>query len=389
VALQPSRKILYAHSSFDEPVLHWRQGDGDFAALPMRDVGAGRGAGERRYEAGPFGESRHPVEFFLTSADDVQRDARDEATYDTPLDAALLQDGERFDFVPSEQVSGPRREYEVTPSYGLSTVSLHSAILDADYDVRVMLPRGYDEQRFRRYPVIYFSGGGGVWEELFSNMPFDADASISRELTRRGALREVIQVAVDNLEFTLCGYRTTRARDLVPPGDLFTVEGCPGTVTGQADRFAAFLYLAWDFSDTFGRIGSQSIGTGGGAAPPSSRACTTSRSGRARSGRMEPYVLERDLHYFIGALDQQHSFPDGGSRWTEMLPFLLPATEEPPACSDGIDADGLVDADDPSCSDPSWPYWEVAPCGLGAELALLLPALGRLRRRGVARAPRS
>lgn len=68
VAQHPSVKIVYAHSSFDAPVLHWRQDDGSFATLAMRDVGAGRGAGERRWEAGHFGESRRPVEFFLTSA---------------------------------------------------------------------------------------------------------------------------------------------------------------------------------------------------------------------------------------------------------------------------------------------------------------------------------
>jgi hypothetical protein len=60
-----------------------------------------------------------------------------------------------------------------------------------------------------------------------------------------------------------------------------------------------------------------------------------------------PYVLERDLRYLIGAFDQQHGFAVGGSRWTEMLPFLFPATEEPPACYDGLDndADGSIDYD--------------------------------------------
>jgi predicted alpha/beta superfamily hydrolase len=515
VALRPAGKILYAHSSLAAPLLHWRQDDGSFTALPTVDRGPARAAGERRWEAGPFGESRRPVEFFLTSGDGTQRDPADDATYATPLDAALVQDGEIFDYVPAARVSGPRREYEVTPlPGGLSTVTVYSSILAADYDIRVMLPRGYDEQRFRRYPVIYFADGGFAWEDPYTGAPFDADAGISRELTRLGAMREAIQVGVDNREFG-CSYVATRSRDLVPPGETFSLgAGCAGTVTGQGDRFAAFLrdelkpwidaqyrtlpdpahtafagysygglmalYLGWDFAATFGRVGSQSIGTGGGAGtafvarvhgePVGERALRiyldagggVGDAGPADRSRIvrddllsktpEPYVLERDLRYLIGGIDQHHSFAEGGARWPEMLPFLFPATEEPPACwngvdddgdgsadydpdgggdggcvgaldpserrndcSDGIDndgdgradsddsgcpfdfarpenppcddgvdddGDGLADLDDPSCQSPHWPYWEAPPCGLGIEIALLLPLVAALRRRG-------
>jgi predicted alpha/beta superfamily hydrolase len=406
----PASKILYAHSAFDAPVLHWRQDDGSFAALPMVDRGPARGAGERRWEAGPFGQAHRPFEFYVTSGDETQRDPADDSTYTTPLDALVLQDGEIFDYLPVAQVSAPRRDYEVTPlPDGLSTVTLHSSILAADYDIRVMMPRGYDEQPFRRYPVIYFADGGFAWEDPYTGAPFDADAGISRELTRLGAMREVIQVGVDNREFG-CSYRATRSRDLVPPGETFPVgAGCPGTVSGEADRFAAFLrdelkpwidaqyrtlpdrghtafagysyggltalYLGWDFADTFGRVGSQSVGTAGGAGtafvarvhdePIQTRALRiyldagggvgdslpALRSLAIRDDLLvkapEPYVLERDLRYVLGAFDQGHGFSIGGSRWTEMLPFLFAATEEPPACHDGRDndADGSVDYD--------------------------------------------
>ncbi|MDJ0865410.1 MAG: hypothetical protein QNK03_04815 [Myxococcota bacterium] len=56
--------------------------------------------------------------------------------------------------------------------------------------------------------------------------------------------------------------------------------------------------------------------------------------------------------------------------------------EQAPRCTDGLDndADGLVDFDDPLCSE-TWPYWEAPPCGFGTEIALLLPAWPLWRRK--------
>ncbi len=62
------------------------------------------------------------------------------------------------------------------------------------------------------------------------------------------------------------------------------------------------------------------------------------------------------------------------------FPFASP---ENPQCDDGLDNDGngLVDFADSKCQ-PEWPYWEKTPaCGLGAEVALLMGALLRMRRR--------
>ncbi len=58
------------------------------------------------------------------------------------------------------------------------------------------------------------------------------------------------------------------------------------------------------------------------------------------------------------------------------------ATIENPQCDDGIDNDqnGFTDFADSKCQ-PNWPYWEMSPCGLGAELVLVLPLLASWRRR--------
>lgn len=68
-------------------------------------------------------------------------------------------------------------------------------------------------------------------------------------------------------------------------------------------------------------------------------------------------------------------------------PFAT-ASPENPLCDDDLDndGDGLVDFADPQCS-LAWPYHEAPPaCGLGAELAVVIPILrfltGRRRRAG-------
>jgi hypothetical protein len=55
------------------------------------------------------------------------------------------------------------------------------------------------------------------------------------------------------------------------------------------------------------------------------------------------------------------------------------ASPEDPQCDNGVDdnGDGAIDWLDPNCQ-ASWPYWEATPpCGLGAELVLLLALFRR------------
>ena len=53
------------------------------------------------------------------------------------------------------------------------------------------------------------------------------------------------------------------------------------------------------------------------------------------------------------------------------------------SCDNGFDddGDGVADWLDAKCQ-RDWPYWEITPaCGIGAELALLLPLGAAWRRR--------
>jgi hypothetical protein len=67
-------------------------------------------------------------------------------------------------------------------------------------------------------------------------------------------------------------------------------------------------------------------------------------------------------------------------------------TDESPKCDDDLDNDGdgktdwdggpSAGAPDPQCAGKPWKNKEASSCGLGAEMALLLPLLRWLRRRG-------
>jgi len=108
----------------------------------------------------------------------------------------LLHDRALFSYVPVTQVSAPPRDYQAQANV-VSIVWIHSSIVDYDYDydydVRVLLLRGYDAHRFRHYPVTYILGGTVLWDPWLGSA-IDVDASVATELTRLGAMREVIHV---------------------------------------------------------------------------------------------------------------------------------------------------------------------------------------------------
>jgi probable HAF family extracellular repeat protein len=109
-------------------------------------------------------------------------------------------------------------------------------------------------------------------------------------------------------------------------------------------------------------------------------------SGRNPDGEIEAWLVR---------LDAPPACDDGADNDGDGLvdlqdpgcPVWASALEDP-ECDDGIDndGDGGVDAADSGCT-PEWPFWESRPCGIGAELVLVLPLLAgsTLRRRAIRR----
>ena len=137
--------------------------------------------------------------------------------YLTSADAVWLRDGQIHDYVPPSSPTAPRF---VTNTITSSYTGIPSR------RVRVLLPRNYDRNTNKVYPVIYFHDGQNVIDPGGAFGSWSVDAIVTRD-TAAGLLREMIVVAVDNSDARMNEYR--------PPGDLY------GGADGLGDRYRDFL----------------------------------------------------------------------------------------------------------------------------------------------------
>lgn len=384
--VSPSSKAIVYHSGLTPPTLWWRiTTGGPFTPTTMLAIGPGRSPGETRWIAWDLPGPRRTIEFYFTSADQSVRDPAT-GTYSTPLDGAFVQDGNVFSYPPASNVGAWRRDY--SPASPPTIVSSNLSSETRRY--RVILPRGYDQHVATRYPVVYFHDG----QNVFETGPFgtwDADDTAAN-LIRAGRLREVIMVGVDNGPNRLQDYAAPDSggwadryarflRDELKP----RIDGQYRTLTGPGDTGAigssmggqVSLYLGWDFTPTFQRIGAFSgawnvFSTGfydrvfsqpkrnirlyldsGDSGTASDNYWLTFNLRDNLLSRSGPrYVLESDLKHVVG-LGQQHNEAAWASRLPEAMRFLFPPTEGPqplvPLASGSIfdaDASGTADAED-------------------------------------------
>jgi predicted alpha/beta superfamily hydrolase len=374
--LGPGAKHLQVHTSLAQPVLHWRQEGGAFKSATFEFLGPGRDVGEARYGLRAFGLGGRRVEFFLSSGDGSARDPADPRdVYGTPLESIFLQDGELFTYQPAPLVSRHRL-------VSLDPLPIQSAVLGQERGYRVLLPRGYDEHPWRRYPVLYVYDGQTAWQDgPFSGQfgVWDRNGNRTAALVARGEVGELIEVAIDYVEEGPCDDLISRGRDCISPEDMVNDSLC-GRVRGMADQFLRFvteelkphidaayrtlpdrahtfatgyslggvfaLYSGWEFTDTFGAIGAQSgsfwipnfparvqterrpdlrvyLDTGDTESSIFGPANRLRASFLLREGR----VLGRDLGFRVG-YNQTHSYLNGGRRMESLMTFLWPGTSE-------------------------------------------------------------
>jgi predicted alpha/beta superfamily hydrolase len=398
----PATKTVIAHSTMAQPVIFWRAygSSGAYQSRPMLPFAAGRASvpGETRWimwdldtsstpPSTPGGLAPREIEFYIAGVSGSPRDPAS-GTYRTPLDVMLVQDGQVFSYIPAASVGGWARDYNASALPAINSTNMGGE----RRPYRVLLPRGYQQHTTQRYPVLYLHDG----QNVFDQGPFgtwNADDTAG-DLTRLGRMRETIMVGVDNGPNRISDYAAPDSngtadryvrfiRDELKPlidSQYRTLTGPDDTATlGSSMGAQVALYMGWDYSATFRKVGAfsgaWSVYTSGFynrvmAEPKRAiRIYLDSGDSGTSSDNYWPtfnlrdnlltrtvaggtYTLEGDLRHRIG-IGHQHNEAAWAARLPDCLTFLLPPTDgEQPLMglatgeTFDVNGDGAADVED-------------------------------------------
>jgi len=195
--------------------------------------------GNGRYELDGVGEAGEWMRFTFHHPGENESDDwwyhfinTEDEDFWSPLDAFCVADGQVFNYEPSQR--------PVADSYIVTTNVGSTADGIAGRDVRIYLPRGYDAQTNRSYPVVYFSDGQNVFQPGGTFGCWNAEITADREI-RGGRMREAILVAVPCREGSVPGHDVSdsgRLWEYLPPFDcLLGIE----QFRGLGGNYANFL----------------------------------------------------------------------------------------------------------------------------------------------------
>ncbi len=242
-------KTIFLHSPWNQANVYFRDltaGQTNWTTLPMRNVGPGRNAGERLFRADGVAAVGGELEFVFNDGAGLWLNAPAPPSgtasgaapavpvpyqglvgpynFRTRQDVFFVQDQQVFNYRPPASISAPRFENR---SVG-STVGLIPG-----RPVTIYLPRGYDQNTWKRYPVVYFHDGQNVFFPGGGFGTWDADRIADYEIGQ-SRMREAIIVAIPNGD----PYGSNRLNEYLPDGDTLMAFG--STFNGRAS-----LYLQW------------------------------------------------------------------------------------------------------------------------------------------------
>jgi len=291
--------------------------------------------------------------------------------YQTPLDAFVVQDGQVYNYWPPPFVSTNRvDQFTIVPTNGLVSRTVY-----------VYLPRGYNENTAKRYPVLYMHDGQNLFLGMtnwITGYGWNADTT-ANNLIRFGQMRETIIVGVSSdpdptSQRRLCEYEpplpicktncasslgaqyTSLLLDLVKPmidTNYRTLTNADDTgVMGSSMGALISTYLAWVYTNTFHKVGAMSSPycdcnpiLAGDPARPNLRIYLDSGDTNSpdrclvNDGLLSTmaardlllnkgYVLNINLDHTIG-LNQTHSELNWALRLPRPFKFLFPTSDEP------------------------------------------------------------
>ena len=233
-------KCIVYRSTFLLPRILYRDvtHGGAWTERALRAVGPGRTPAEQTFRVDNLAPSGSELEFVFHNGSGVYDNAPAPPTgtaqgaapatpapyagmgppfnYRTSLDVFVMQDKSLFNYLPPSAPAAPRMETR-------QVASTIGGI--AGRPITILLPRGYDQNLRKRYPVVYFHDGQNLFFPGGAFGTWDADR-IARHETSQGRMRETILVAVSNTN--------DRLREYLPDGDTLDTGG-------NANAYTRFL----------------------------------------------------------------------------------------------------------------------------------------------------
>ena len=270
----PGGKHVVFLCNWDEPVELWYSmlDKPDYEATNGWNVTTMTKTGDGRYELYDVGEAgewmrftfRHPIDgdddwwYHFRPTDDEETD------FWCSLDAFCVRDGQVFNYEPIPTADG-----WVSASRIVSTNVNSTADGIDGREIRIYLPRGYNENTNRFYPVVYFSDGQNVFQPGGRYGCWNAETAADREI-RAGHMREAILVAVPCRTNDIQGISGTsdfaRLWEYLPSTDLLVTT----TLKGLGAQYADFLIhnvkptLDYNFRTLPDRLDTAHIGSSAG-----------------------------------------------------------------------------------------------------------------------------
>lgn len=219
----------------------------DWTGTPMRRIGNGRFANESLFRVDGIAPSGAELEFvfhdgggnWFNPSAPISRNPQGnvpavpypyqdlQAPYNfrTSLDILFVQDRQIFNYRPPASLSEERVENRFVDS---TIPNIPGR------PIRIFLPRGYDQNTWKRYPVVYFHDGQNIFYPGGTYGSWDA-GHIAEHETMHGRMRECIIVAIYNGD----PYGSSRLNEYLPDGD--TIEFYGNNPVAYEGRAAAYL----------------------------------------------------------------------------------------------------------------------------------------------------